>query len=144
MKIIFAVVSVLLLSGCIPKYVPVAPSVKGVVVDAVSGKPLEGVSIENVKTDEFGKFYIEAEQELGVAMVMGGVWPITKRFSLSLNGYYTRTCECDTLTNNAECSDVIIALMPKSISAIETNVTLLKPIGQSKDFSPKIRCSELR
>ena len=116
------------LTGCIPKVRIVQPQITGTVIDTVSNKPIANVLIsEDTKSQKDGTFKIEAVTELGIAMPVGGVYPIEKYFAIGKKGYLPRVCIFRTLTTIPASEHTYIKLMPSNTS-IEQNQTILQQL----------------
>jgi len=103
------------LTGCLPKLLCRYPGIDGWVVDARSGRAIEGAKVGSVTTDREGRFVLEGEKELGVATTMGGVRRLPSRlFLVKKEGYRTLSCICESLGTAPGCHEVRIAMNPEA------------------------------
>ena len=123
-------------SGCVPKIHTVIPKIEGKVIDIVTKKPIENVTIGSIKTNKDGKFSLDGKKELGIGTPMGGVWKLpTVMVPVSKKGYRNVYCQCSGLSNNIYgCTNVTIALTPLGENVLEN----IEKSTQNDDFSCQI------
>jgi hypothetical protein len=112
---LISTVSLFFFTGCIPKQHIIRPSVEGKVIDSRSKLPLSNVMItEEIYTDENGYFLLPQERETGIGTLMGGIWNISRIFTVRKEGYLPLGCICEVLNSNGTCRSVTIAMRKNS------------------------------
>jgi hypothetical protein len=111
----------LLVTGCVPKMHTTAPSVEGVVIDVGTGLPVASARFgKKIMTDAKGHFLIAAEKELGIGTPIGGIWEISRSFTVRKQGYLPMNCSCTISNTSAGCRNVVIGMIPVSMKIRNT------------------------
>jgi hypothetical protein len=98
-------------TGCIPRHHVIAPGATGQIVDAETEQPITEAKIEAVNVDKNGQFILSANKKWGLTVpFVGGNYPVSSFFTVTAPGYQTRTCNCETITPNPRCDDLMIPL----------------------------------
>lgn len=101
MRITVFLIALSLLSGCTLKTQIEVPSFSGTVVDAVTGAPLSGVSVnESFVTSENGKFSFPSEGDKRTIffLVPGAGWPVKRTLHFHKEGYRDTSCIASNLS----------------------------------------------
>lgn len=115
MNFLSAFILALLLNGCVPKVKTTVPSVEGKVIHSITNQPIADVNISGTySTDKNGHFMIPETQEVSIGTPMGGIWMISRLFSIQKEGYIPLSCTCETLNSSGYCTNVTISLTPKN------------------------------
>ena len=111
MRHLFIIFTAIFITACVPKTHIISPAIEGKVIDAQTKYPISGVRVGSTLTDKDGKFYIEANKELGVGTTMGGVWRLPAMVvKVEKAGYKPDYYICDALNTQEGCFDVVIKL----------------------------------
>ena len=125
----------LFLSSCVPKTHTTVPSIEGYIIDKNTKEPIEDIVLsKNTYTNKEGHFLFPSETELGINTPMGGLWHISRSFTVRKEGYTSLSCTCDVLNNSTGCIDVVIPLTKKEVpslaqmNSIESNMLRCIPL----------------
>ena len=126
----------LILVGCIPKVRTVQPEITGTIIDAETNKPIAEVLISgHTKSQKTGIFKIKAITELVIAIPVGGIYPIERRFAIGKKGYLPRVCIFSTLTTMPASEHATIKLIPSNTGTDHNETTLQQLISVSHQHS---------
>lgn len=117
----------LLLSGCSEKYI--FSHISGTVIDGDNGRPISGATItnatlnspivNNVASDQQGKFEIEKEGESLITLPVSGVFPTKKTLRISHRDYLERSTTLTSLSIIEHVDVQIVMTNKANLSAQE-------------------------
>ncbi len=124
MRWIYLIFIIFLFSGCVPRFNAVVPGVDGQVIDAITGKAIEGAIVQkDIKSAQDGTFKIPVQTELGIATTMGGIYHMDKSliYEVEKEGYDKQSLVCSCMSNSPVCYTTI-KLLPYNASKYFINL----------------------
>jgi hypothetical protein len=106
--------------ACVPKEKQTLPYVEGKVIDGVTNKALDNVTIisesgEKTFTSESGIFKLKGSSSITIATPMGGIYKIENYFKVIKENYGEMNCMCEVLNTEKGCYDIEIPLFKEDI-----------------------------